>query len=163
MWTAFPHMHNLPERAAPINTNKHILWMPRSCDALFKYICFMLDPFVEWETANCAYLRPLYTHIPHTYVIWSVFKFFFLSSRAHRFTDSCDFNYFAERLRWRWCTGWIKTLIWSGSSSVSTTKLHSYSQQNSLQKRDAGSSVFIPKPWQNCTPPYSWSNYPGPL
>lgn len=66
--------------------------MRRSCDVLFKYVCFTLDPFVEWETADCVYLHPLYAHIPHTSVSWSVdlFTFFYpflpelIVSRIHR-------------------------------------------------------------------------------
>lgn len=157
VWTDFL-AHAQSARVRGSHQYQHILWMRRSCDVLFKYVCFTLDPFVEWETADCVYLHPLYAHIPHTSVSWSVYLFiylFFLSSRTHRLTDSYEFSYFAAT------AGLV--LIWSRSSSISTTKLRRHSQQNSLQKRSTDSLVFIPKPWQNCTPPYSWPNYPGLL
>lgn len=99
------------------------------------------------------------THTSHTHLLSGVFNFcflFFPNSSSHTILAT-----FAVWLRWR--AGRIRTLFWSGTSSVSTTTLRGYSQQNSLQKRGTDSSAFIPKPWQNCTPPYSWPNYPGPV
>lgn len=104
----------------------------------------------------CVFTPTVRTHPTHICFLKCLFIYlFFLSSRTHRLTDSYEFSCFAAT------AGLV--LIWSRPSSIGTTKLRRHSQQNSLQKRSTDSSVFIPKPWQNCTPPYSWPNYPGLL
>lgn len=166
-------------------TTKHIVRTP-GCDVLFKYAASCGVHFISqdvelwWETADCGTavhghvhmelsmylcmhmcLLPLYMQKCPTHIC--LLPEVLLFSETLPLTDLRDFSYFAGRGRPRWCAEQIE------SSSGSGRRLSvRWRRAGTVNKTVFRSTLLIPRclsrnRWQNCTPPYSWPNYPGPL